>query len=211
MGHLNTGASLQLKKCLSLIETTVIRALIDNPDWLSHSDTSTIRWALSLARLSKVMMKKGQPELDVTLEPAQDRYRAELYALLSSVLNPSIGPKKEKLGELIRPIESLAKHQRLDILSLFGKSLTKEALDEATRRRPLTLTLSGGGGTSFVFLGALSALDDSGLTPCVITGSSMGAILGAYRARTKHFSLWSRCHGRKNLVEQNSSALCWPK
>lgn len=200
MGHLNTGASLQLKKCLSSIECAVVRALSEHPDWLSHTDTSTLRWALSLARLTKVMMKKGQPELDVNLEPAQDRYRAELYALLSPILTPSIGPKKEKLRECVRLIETMAKQQRTDLLSLFGKSLSEDALDEATRRRPLTLTLSGGGGTSFVFLGALRALDESGLVPCVITGSSMGAILGAYRARTKSFSL----DGLDSLVERTS-------
>ena len=72
---------------------------------------------------------------------------------------------------------------------MFSGILPKAALDEATRRRPLALTLSGGGGTSFVFVGAFQALEESGIIPSAITGSSMGAILGAYRARTKHFSL----------------------
>lgn len=199
MGHLNTGASLQLKKCLSDIECAVVRAISEHQDWLSHTDASTVRWALSLARISKVMMKKDHPELDVSLEPAQDRYRAELYALLSPILTSGVSIK-ERLLETVRTVEHLAKVQRFDLLSLFGKSLSDEALDEATRRRPLTLTLSGGGGTSFVFMGALSALDESGLVPCVITGSSMGAILGAYRARTKHFSL----DGVDALVERTS-------
>ncbi|HXW60117.1 MAG TPA: patatin-like phospholipase family protein, partial [Myxococcota bacterium] len=189
----------QLKKCLSDIECAVVRAITEHQEWLSHSDASTVRWALSLARISKVMMKKDHPELDVNLEPAQDRYRAELYALLSPILITG-GSIKARLLETLKNIENIAIQQRFDLLSLFGKSLTAMALDEATRRRPLTLTLSGGGGTSYVFLGALSALDEAGLVPCVITGSSMGAILGAYRARTKHFSL----DGVDALVERTS-------
>lgn len=199
MGHLNTGANLQLKKCLSTIELSIVKALVMHPDWLSHSDSSTLRWALSLARMSKVMIKKGHPELDVNIEPAQDRYRAELYALLSPILTDE-SLIKSRVQETLKIIENICKQQRLDLLSLFGKSLNETALDEATRRRPLTLTLSGGGGTSFVFMGAFLALDESGLIPCVITGSSMGAILGAYRARTKHFSL----DGLDELVERTS-------
>ena len=200
MGNLNAGASSQLRKCLENIECKLVRLISDNPDWLPLSDASTVRWALSLARLTKIMIKRGNPNSDVLIDPAQDRYRAELYALLSFVLMPGVKLGPEKLQELVGPLAKLASHQRADLLSLFGKSLSKDALDEATRRRPFTLTLSGGGGTGFVFLGALQALEEYGLSPGVITGSSMGAIVGAYRARSKNFSL----DGLDDLIERTS-------
>jgi hypothetical protein len=188
MGHLNEGARKQLREQLVRMECDIVREITDHPTWLSSNDAASLRWALSLARISKVMVKRKAPECDVNLGQAQDRYRAELFALLSYAENPVGVFNHEKLQTQLKTIERLAKQQRKDLLSLFALSLPKSALDEATRRRPLALTLSGGGGTSFVFVGVFHALEESGIIPASITGSSMGAILGAYRARTKNFS-----------------------
>jgi len=200
MGHLNQAASRQLKEHLERIECGVIREIANDPAWLSHNDAASLRWALSLARISKVMLEQGKPGLDVTLGQSQDRYRAELFALVSYAQSPQGGFNHEKLNRNLKNIEKLASKHRFDLLSLYSGILPKAALDEATRRRPLTLTLSGGGGTSFVFVGAFQALEESGIIPSAITGSSMGAILGAYRARTKHFSL----DNIDSLVEKTS-------
>lgn len=189
MGHLNQAASRQLKEHLERLECGVVREITNNPEWLSHNDAASLRWALSLARISKVMLEQGKPELDVNLGQSQDRFRAELFALISFAESPQRGFNHEKININLKNIEKLAKKHRSDLLSLYSGILPKHALDEATRRRPLVLTLSGGGGTSFVFVGAFQALQESGITPSAITGSSMGAILGAYRARTKTFSL----------------------
>ncbi|MCA9507600.1 MAG: patatin-like phospholipase family protein [Myxococcales bacterium] len=191
MGHLNDGASRQLRRRIQQIECEIVRLLCDEPDWLDTHDSASLRWALSLARLTRIKNP------DISLGHASDRYRAELYALLSEALLNGIN--KEKIKELLPSITVLAKKERRDLLSLFSL-LTPEILDEAVRRRPLALTMSGGGGTAFVFVGALYALEESGITPSVISGSSMGAILGAYRARTKHFSF----DGVDALVEKTS-------
>lgn len=191
MGHLNDGASKQLRRRIQQIECEIVRLLCDDPEWLEPNDSASLRWALSLARLTKI---KGP---DISLGHASDRYRAELFALLSFAINYRVS--KEKLKELIPSITVLAKKERRDLLSLFSL-LSPEALDDATRRRPLALTLSGGGGTAYVFVGALYALEESGIIPSVISGSSMGAILGAYRARTRNFSF----DGVDALVEKTS-------
>ena len=189
MSHLNQAASKQLKEHVEKIECEIVREISNNPEWLPHNDATNLRWALSLARITKIMLEQGKPEQDVNLGQSQDRYRAELFALLSFAERSLGGFNHEKLKANLSTIENLAKKHRRDLLSLFSGILPKHALDEATRRRPLALTLSGGGGTSFVFVGAFQALEESGITPAALTGSSMGAILGAYRARTKHFSL----------------------
>ncbi len=188
MGHLNEGASRQLRKRLQKIECVLVRALTDDPNWLTHQDSSTLRWALSLARLSRIKTS-AERHSDIALEHSSDRYRAELFALLSRAQSNHESIDKNKIVSMMSSIERLAKKERLDLLSLFSSSLSPEALDDATRRRPLALSLSGGGGTGFVFIGAFHAMQESGIVPSVITGSSMGAILGAYRARTKNFSL----------------------
>jgi predicted acylesterase/phospholipase RssA len=194
MPYFNEGARKHLKAHIQHIECILVRKMTDNPSWLSPNDCASLRWALSLARLSKIMVNKKKSKHDVELGQSQDSFRAELFALL--------GEKnyEENLTPLIRHIEKITQRQRRDLLSFFSKNLTASSLDEATRRRPLVLALSGGGGTAFVFVGAFLALEESGIIPSAITGSSMGAILGAYRARTKHFS----CNNIDALVQKTS-------
>lgn len=198
MGNLNEGASRQLRKSLLAMECQVIRLLCEDSSFLSHDDSASLRWALSLARITKVRVNRDDSREDIVIGHATDRYRAELFAALSLAKSFS-GIDKDKLKALCPKIIKSAKSERLDLLSLY-KNLSKHSLDDATRRRPLALVLSGGGGTAYVFVGAFLAMEESGIIPSVITGSSMGAILGAYRARTKNFSL----AGLDALVEKTS-------
>lgn len=79
--------------------------------------------------------------------------------------------------------------ERQELLSLYKGRLTEKALDAAVQTRPLALALGGGGGTSFIFTGAFAAFEEAGIIPDAMAGSSMGAIIGLYRAKTKHFDL----------------------
>lgn len=196
MGNLNNNALKELTKRLQNFETDVVRLLVSSSNFLSSDDATSIRWALSLARITKI---KIDDKLTVDIAHASDRYRAELFALFLKATNASGAIDKHKLVGIGSKAGQLARSHRHDLLNLF-KLLSAEALDAATRHRPLALSLSGGGGTAFVFIGAFHALEEAGLIPSVITGSSMGAILGAYRARTKHFSF----SGLDTLVENTS-------
>lgn len=199
MGNLSDGAKKQLQNRLREIECDVVRLFCEDDSFLSADDVASIRWAMSLARVSKVRLDKDKPHNDISIDHACDRFRAELFAALSMALTPFGLVDKEKLKNLAKKIAKLAEAERRDLLAIFPH-LPKAALDDATRRRPLALTLSGGGGTAYVFVGAFLAMEESGLIPSVIAGSSMGAILGAYRARSKHFSF----DGLDALVEKTS-------
>lgn len=199
MGQINQGALKQLRQRIQKIECTVVRALSEDDSFLSSDDAASIRWAMSLARITKVRVNKERPADDVVIEHASDNYCAELYALLSLVIDPFGAVDRDKLKGLRQQIARLGQAQRADLLSLFS-NLSEQALDDATRRRPLALTLSGGGGTSYVFVGAFLAMEEGGITPSVIAGSSMGAILGAYRSLTKGFSI----DGLHQLVQNTS-------
>lgn len=188
MGQLNDGAARQLKNSLQEIECNVVRLITEDESFLSPDESASIRWAMSLARITKVRADKNDPSKDVLIGHATDRYRAELFGLLSLSINPYGLIDKAKLKALAKKIGTIACNERRDVLAIFSQ-MPKGALDNATRRRPLALTLSGGGGTSFVFIGALHALEECGIIPGVIAGSSMGAILGAYRARRKNFDV----------------------
>ncbi len=51
------------------------------------------------------------------------------------------------------------------------------------RERQFGIALGGGGSRAFVHLGVLARLEEAGLRPAVLSGSSMGAVLGALYAR----------------------------
>ena len=110
MGYLNQAASRQLKEHLEKIECGVVREISNKAEWLSHNDAASLRWALSLARISKVMLEPNKPEADINLGQSQDRYRAELFALMSFAQNAQGKFNHEKIQSNLRNIEELAKN-----------------------------------------------------------------------------------------------------
>lgn len=175
-------------------ELRLMRLAVSDPTWLSSQEDAVLRWALSLARITVVHVRgDGQTNpqnftADVEIGHATDAYRLKLYQLLL----PALGSERisrDGVRAQIPLIRALVADERDSLLRLFGSRLSAKDLDRAVRRRPLALALGGGGGVGYVFVGAMAALDDAGLTPSLITGTSMGAILGAFRSRQQQFSL----------------------
>jgi predicted acylesterase/phospholipase RssA len=61
------------------------------------------------------------------------------------------------------------------------------AIDKELREKALVLVMGGGGGTAYVYLGAMSLLDEYGLQPKLLVGTSMGSILALFRSRMPRF------------------------
>lgn len=158
-------------KELARIECQLVRQMVEGFLKLSPEDESILRWALSLARVSRV-----QDQQLVDIGHSTDQYRGRLIEILQN-------------GRNTAQIRELVFSERQALLSLFKGRLSAEALDLAVQTRPLALALGGGGGTSYVFTGAFAALEEAGIRPDAIAGSSMGAILGLYRAKFRHFNL----------------------
>ena len=166
-------------KELAKIESKLVHTLSLGSLSLNSSDESVLRWALSLARVSKV-----QGEKLIEIGHASDAYRTRLYELFKTL--PSLGPE---LQQLTPKIYQLVLEEQKELLALFGTRLKAKALEQAIAKRPLALALAGGGGTAFIYAGAFQELEEAGIIPDAIAGSSMGALLGLYRAKQKHFDV----------------------
>lgn len=153
------------------MECQMVRSVLDGSLKLGVEEESILRWALSLARVSRVLDSKS-----IEIGHSTDVYRTRLHEIL-------------KTSKDVAGVRELVSRERAELLSLYKGRLTGEALDLAVQTRPLALALGGGGGTSFIVTGAFAALEEAGIIPDAISGSSMGAILGLYRAKTKHFNL----------------------
>ncbi len=156
----------------------MVRGMVDGSLILNSKDESVLRWALSLGRVSKVLGDKP-----VEIGPGTDIYRTKLFGLLTNA------PNWSGIKECIPAIYKLALSEQQELLALYGSRLDVKALEDAVSKRPLALALGGGGGTSFVFTGAFAALHEAGIIPDAIAGSSMGAVLGLYRAKYREFDL----------------------
>jgi predicted acylesterase/phospholipase RssA len=188
---------------LQRIELDLMRAVVNDPTWLSPPDEAAIRWALALARVTVVQVRPDEGTADVVdIGGASDGLRRGLHQMLAHCVD---GDRVNRDGVRAQAgqIRALVRDERATLLRLFGNRLPASALDRATRRRPLALAMSGGGGTGYVYVGALAVLDEAGLQPALIAGTSMGALIGAFRARTKAFSLGN--------IRQLLARLSWRK
>ncbi len=188
---------------LQRLEVLLLKAVVADPSWLAPHDESALRWALSLSRISAVQVRPDEGTADVVdIGHATDQFRMKLHAMLEPCFNGTTF-SRDGLRAQIAQIRTLTRVERFELLRLFGDRLPPAALDRATRRRPLALVMGGGGGTGYVYIGALAVLDEAGIVPSLIAGTSMGALLGAFRARTRAFSLGN--------VRQLLSRLTWKK
>ncbi|MDF1566110.1 MAG: patatin-like phospholipase family protein [Deltaproteobacteria bacterium] len=170
---------------LEEMEVQLVRACLESPGWLTRRQEHRIRYALSLARLTEVRTADGR---DIDLSESLSPYRQRLIDTLSPLLRDGAGlVEKPEVASLEPVIWELAREQRDELMATSAARLPWEDVDREIRKKELVLACGGGGGVGYVYLGAFHALEDAGLIPALISGTSIGAILGAFRARHKHF------------------------
>lgn len=163
-------------------ETALVRALIRRPDRLPRLAEVILRQALNVARLWVVMGSGGECVVGPQLGGFRDRVRplAERIARTPELDPLSLAPDAGQLQPLLRAARDA-------ILTQHVTRLLPSELDREIGEKALVLVLGGGGGCGYVHLGAFSVLESLRLMPRLIAGSSMGSILGLFRAREVHF------------------------
>lgn len=166
------------------MDMALVRACIDDASLLAPHEEAIVRTALSLGRLHKVR----SDGVDIRVGPGLAHFRHELERRLVPILLP---PKGRIRRELLAPhLEDLKKRTleiREALETRYGDRLSPAALDKEIRHKALVVVAGGGGGTGYVYAGALGLLDEYGLKPSLLVGTSIGAILSLFRARTERF------------------------
>ncbi|HYG66207.1 MAG TPA: patatin-like phospholipase family protein, partial [Anaeromyxobacteraceae bacterium] len=161
-------------------EVALVRAVVSERPWLSERDEHALRYALNLARLSRVRTPDGD---DLDLEPVLEAYRASVLETAIPVLLRRSGVDHEAVGRLVPRLEADARALRARLVETFGGRLPPGALDREVCEKALVLVAGGGGGVGWSYLGAFELLERYGLVPRLMAGTSMGAILLLFRAR----------------------------
>ena len=173
---------------LAEMEGELARAAIVSRGRLPAEDETTLRYALSLARAWHVRAPDGS---DVAVAELLRPFREQLARLLWPLFEPArrVHAEPAELVQAARAARALTQTALREVERELGHRLPAAVLDREVRTRQLVLVCGGGGGTGYVHLAAFALLEAAGLQPALIAGSSMGAILGLFRAREKRFDL----------------------
>ena len=173
---------------LNAMEAQLARAAVAARGRLDARDETALRYALSLFRCWHVRAPDGR---DVAVAAILRPFRAKLVQVLWPLLDPQrrVLAEPHELLPAARAAQTIATAALAEVQRALGHRLPAERLDEEIRERHLVLVCGGGGGTGYVHLAAFALLEAAGLQPALIAGSSMGAILGLFRAREKRFDL----------------------
>jgi predicted acylesterase/phospholipase RssA len=160
-------------------EAALVRAVVSSPPFLSDADEAALRYALNLARTTKVRAPDGS---DVDLGGLLAPYREELLPAAAALAAPR-GFDPADAARLVPHLSTHARAWRARIVATHAGRLPASALDREVCEKALVLVCGGGGGVGWSYLGAFALLEQYGLVPRLLAGTSMGAVLLLFRAR----------------------------
>ncbi|BDG04820.1 patatin-like phospholipase family protein [Anaeromyxobacter oryzae] len=161
-------------------EAALVRSVVSTAAWLSEPDEAALRYALNLARLERVRAPDGA---DVDLAPALAPFRADVRERLVPALLAPGGPDRARVVGLVADLSLHARAFRDRAVLASAGRLSPDALDREVCEKALVLVCGGGGGVAWSYLGAFALLDQYGLVPRLLAGTSMGSVLLLFRAR----------------------------
>lgn len=172
------------------MESALVRADLEHPGALSPLEVRRLRYVLSVARLTSFQpgateraRRTDRPE--VSLGGEIDGFRTRVVDDLSGPLRAEkdalerLRGARAALERLSGPLESA----RRTLVERHADDFSASELDAEVGRKVLVNVAGGGGGAGFVYIGAYERLERAGIVPAYVIGSSIGALLGLFRAR----------------------------
>jgi predicted acylesterase/phospholipase RssA len=165
-------------------EVALVRSVVGSVAWLGERDEEALRYALNLARVGIVRAPDGA---DVDLEEFLAPYRDDVMSVAVPLLLRTGGVDTTAVARLVPHLSMHARAWRARVADAFAGKLPVSALDREVCEKALVLVAGGGGGVAWSYLGAFALLEQYGLVPRLLAGTSMGAVLLLFRARRIHY------------------------
>lgn len=163
------------------MERPLLETLAAHPGRLSPLDTARLRYALALGRTGDIRSDGGE---DIDLFDAVAPFRHWLIEELDRCVDPTRRQPVDwdALRRLLPPLTTRTGDVRDRILAREVNRLSEDRLEDELTRPRLVLILGGGGGAGYAHLGLFSTIAELGLSPSLLVGSSMGALMGLFRS-----------------------------
>ncbi|MCB9730979.1 MAG: patatin-like phospholipase family protein [Deltaproteobacteria bacterium] len=195
---LSSRELLEHRKPFEDLEAEVLERFLADPRDLGGRLIAGLRYVLNFAKLTTLRNRDGE-DIDV-----QGALRAHAWRVRERI-EKSLGERRaDGLWGVVRELPELVREtrdQRRHLLEHFP--LDRVSLDREVCTRKFVLVLGGGGGAGYGYAGVFTQLHRHDLNPSLICGTSIGALLGIFRAR-------SRAYDAALLLQANKS-LTWNK
>jgi hypothetical protein len=178
------------------LETRFIKAHL-NECILTNVEYQKLRYIISFARTT-IIEDDDSNIYDVNewITSHRDWVTEQLKPLSSvSFFQKSI-PWKQIQDRL-----NLLQNETLRVRSalLYHFKLKRNILEQEVCTRQLGVVMGGGGGCGYGYIGALQLLHRYNIQPQILAGTSMGALIGMFRSRTKPFDMLSMIETGRRL------------
>lgn len=168
------------RKPLQELEKDIVKIAMSDPGGITEEQLGWLRYIVSFARLGVVRNSQGQ---DVDVEPIVSRFRWLVGHELSAIVQRRNAGRYllQSLPKLIAELQQVRK------CMLEHSVLDQVALEAEVCQRQLVVVSGGGGGCGYGYAGAYKSFHLAGLEPKMLAGTSIGALVGIFRARSRAF------------------------
>lgn len=162
------------------LEASAVRMAVARPGELHDDALGALRYVLNFAKLHTIRSRDG---VDVPVMEALASHAWKVRQTLTPHLvdHPSLWGAMRVLPELV----ALTRERRRRLLEQVA--LDRDSLEAEVCTRQLVVVCGGGGGAGYGYAGAWTLLHRRGLQPALIAGTSIGALMGLFRARRRVF------------------------
>lgn len=167
------------------METLLVNDLASGKSPLTKPESDLVLFALAFSKL-RLLHANGR---DVVIEEGVPVFRERLVDAFKSIILENHGAID--YVEIKRLVPLLAVElSRLEerLLNVHVNDFSREQLMSELTQKDLVLVLGGGGGAGYIYLGAFAALEQAGVTPQYMVGTSMGSIMGVIRGFSRTYS-----------------------
>ena len=174
---------LEIRSPIDQLESSLVRQDLKRPGAVPSDVVQALRYVLSFARMTTVRNEAGE-DLELGENLAPHRWRVQ------EALRPYLEEKGEGIEGAVKVLPDLVKGTRKERARILESlALDRESLEAEVTTRQLVVVAGGGGGSGYGYAGGYTMLNRYGLQPELVAGTSMGSLLGVFRARTRQFDL----------------------
>lgn len=180
---------------LQRMEMSLVRAWLAHPDLMPERDVRRLRYILGFARLHQFAPgaalrgpRRPDIELDpVVVEPFRELVLRALYRPLQK--EDSLRDRLAQSAAVLAPLNAALADARPRLLAHHRADFSEAELDAEVGRKALVTIAGGGGGAGFVYIGAAARLRAEGIASDYLVGASIGALIGAFLARSRNLDI----------------------